>query len=287
MTHASRLLLALAERIVTPYTRLPCVVAASVTGSVAKGIADGYSDLDLTMIHDPSLASEDELAAIRLAHGAADRKWVIGDRASGSFAEAYLMGGVEVQIAHSTVSAWEQTLVDVLEKLDCTSPAQKALEGTLVGVALHGHEEIDRWRARIAAYPPALGEAMVKRHLAFFPVWGLEHQFRTRDATIWRHEMLVQAAQNLMGILAGLNGLYYTSFQFKRMGRFIDSMAIVPPRLAERVEELFGAETERSGAVLEALVRDTLSLVDAHMPSVDTAPHRARLDWRQQPWLVE
>lgn len=284
MTPQSKALLELAARVVAPYTTLPSIVAAMVTGSSAKGIADEFSDLDMTMYYDGDLPSEEDLRVLRESHGALARKWIIGDRASGSFAEAYVVERVEVQIGHTTVAAWEESIAEVLEGLDCTSPAQKALEGTLACRALYGEAHVERWKARIRAYPRPLGEAMVKKHLGFFPIWGLEHQFCTRDATIWYHEMLVQAAQNLVGILAGLNGLYFTTFQFKRMGRFLDAMTICPPELGPRVESLFRDDPGRAGSTLESLVRETLALVDEHMPSIDTAAARARLGWRQQPW---
>ena len=43
----------------------------------------------------------------------------------------------------------------------------------------------------------------------------------------------------LIAVLAGLNRLYFTTFQFKRTQRFIDEMDIKPDRLAQRIEALF------------------------------------------------
>lgn len=44
MTEQSKYLVALARRIVQPYTQLPTCKAAMVTGSAAKGLSDNYSD---------------------------------------------------------------------------------------------------------------------------------------------------------------------------------------------------------------------------------------------------
>jgi hypothetical protein len=284
MTAASDYLLALAKQVVLPYTRLPTVRAAMVTGSSAKGLSDHYSDLDLTIYYADSLPEEEELTAIRQQHGATTRKWIIGERLSGSFAEAYDLYGIEVQIGHTTVAAWEESMAQVLEKLEVDSPLQKALEGTLVCKALYGEEWINQWKAQIANYPPALATAMVEKHLAFFPVWGLEPHFRTRDATIWYYQILVEAAQNMVAILAGLNRLYFTTFQFKRMHTFLAQMTIAPTNFAARLDELFQMEMGDALDDLEALVAETIALVEAQMPSVDTTRAKRRIGWRLQPW---
>lgn len=284
MTPQSDYLVTLARKVLQPYTQLPTLRAAMVTGSAAKGLADNYSDLDMTCYYADTLPDEEALAAIRQQHGVADRKWLLGDRAEGSFAEAYDLYGIEVQIGHTTIAAWEASIDKVLVELDCASPLQKALEGTLACQALYGDAYIQQWKERLLAYPPALAEAMVKKHLAFFPLWGLEPHFRTRDATIWFYQSMVEAAQNLVGVLAGLNQLYFTTFQFKRMNRFFKQMTIAPIDLAPRLERLFQPDRTVAVAELEALVAETVTLVETYMPTIDTTKAKRRLGWRQQAW---
>lgn len=272
------------QRILRSYRGLPGACAAMLSGSVAKGLADFDSDLDLMLYYEAELPDEESLARIRVANGAKERTWVLGERASGSFAEAYPVDGVEVQIVHSTVAAWQAEMDQVLVGLDCESPLQKALEGTLAGRAVFGEEIIEAWQRRAADYPPALAEAMVKKHLAFFPMWGLETQFRTRDATIWYHASLAECAHHVVGILAGLNRLYFTTFQSKRMGRLVAAMKIAPEALGPRLDALFAKDMSEALPALERLVTETVELVERHMPSADTSAVRRRLGWRRRPW---
>lgn len=185
MTEASHYLVALARRLAQPYTELPQARAAMVTGSAAKGLSDFYSDIDMTIYYEAELPDEETLHTIRRGHDGSERKWTIGNRTEGDFVEAYHLNGIEVQIGHTTIAAWEAAIAQVLEELDVESPLHKAMEGTLACQALYGPEYIDKWKAQIAAYPDALAEEMVKKYLQFFPVWGLEPHFRTRDAAIW------------------------------------------------------------------------------------------------------
>ena len=94
----------------------------------------------------------------------------------------------------------------------------------------------------------------------------------------------MESAQNILGVLSGLNRLYFTTFQFKRMHRFIEQMTIAPSNFGDRIENLFQLEPSVAVIELEALVRETVELVELHMPQVDTSTAKQRLGWRQQPW---
>jgi hypothetical protein len=283
MSQASDYILGLARRMAPIYAANPRARAILVTGSVAEGLSDYYSDLDFGVYYD-ELPSEEELEQARRQIGGSERIWVIGSREEGSFAEAYDLYGIQCQVMHNTITAWEQQMAVVLEQLDVASPLQKALSGILASLPLYGEPLVREWQARAAAYPPALARAMVEKHLSFFPIWGLLGQFTSRDATIWRYQVLVEAAQNILAILAGLNRVYYSTFQFKRMNQFVRKLKLAPPNLAERLENLFHSDVETGAVELEKLVAETVALVEQEMPDLDTTAAKRRLGWRQPAW---
>jgi hypothetical protein len=283
MTEASEYLLSLARKIAYAYTANPKARAAMVTGSAALGHSDYYSDVDMTVYYD-ELPAEEELQQAREQIGGTDRRLLGGDRGEAAFAESFVFGGVECQVGHATIAAWERDMATVLEQHHVDTPLQKALSGTLDCLPLYGDEYIARWKAMAAAYPDALARAMVEKHLAFFPIWGLSERLGVRDSTLWRREILVESIQNLLGVLAGLNRLYYSTFQFKRMGDFISQMHHVSDNLAERIEKLFDIDLASAAIVLEELVGEVTALIEQHMPEIDTTPAKRRLGWRQQPW---
>ena len=283
-TQESDYLLGLGRRILFPYTRLPTVRAAMITGSSAEGVSDHYSDLDMTVYYDDELPSEEALAAIREGHGATERAWLLGDRADGNFAEAYELDGVQAQIGHATVAAWENDIAEVLERWNADTPLHNAMSGTLECVAVHGEDLIDRWKARIRAYPDGLARAMVETRLQIFPVWYVQDALDGRDATLWHFQIRVETAYALLGILAGLNRLYFTTFQFRKMRRFVGEMRIKPDRFAERLEALFQQTPAAAAASLEGLVGDVLALVEREMPDVDIARMQRRVGGRRPRW---
>jgi hypothetical protein len=149
---------------------------------------------------------------------------------------------------------------------------------------LYGNGLIEGWKVRAAAYPDALAQAMVEKYLTVFPLWSLQERFSARDAALWQYQCLIEAAQNILGVLAGLNRLYYSTFQFKRMRDFIGKMRVAPHALAERLEGLFVSSAAVAASQVEELFAETVALVEQEMPQVDTAAARRWLGDRQQPW---
>ncbi|MGF1479384.1 MAG: hypothetical protein ACFB4I_07820 [Cyanophyceae cyanobacterium] len=267
MNEASQYLFNLAQRSVKAYIANPEAKAAMVTGSVAQGQADCYSDVEMFIYYD-ELPAIEKLQLARQQNLGSEPTLTLGDRSDGFFGEFYFVDGVEFQIGNMTIAFWEQDIRTVLQELD-VSPLQKALSGMLNCIPLYGEALISQWKRQIADYPDALAQAMVENYLSFFPLWALQENFAARDTTLFQHQVRLEAGQNILGILAGLNRMYYTTFQFKRMKQFIDQMNIAPQNLYERLESLYHQEPLSTVHQLKELIAETVALVELHMPEVD------------------
>jgi hypothetical protein len=285
MTEASRYLVMVAKRFAATYVEHTRPGAILLTGSAATGDSDEYSDIDLIIYH-AQLPADEELAAARKSAGVDEILFVGGDRSAGRYQETYLIDGIECQVGHVTTGVWERDLARVLEDFDATSPSQKAIDGLLHGIPLHDGGLISRWQERAQAYPDGLARAMVLTHLRFVPIWRFQNRLWTRDACIWYHQILVEGSQNLLAVLAGINRLYFSPFQFKRMYAFVARMQIAPDRLADRLDALFGSEPATAVADLERLVTETVELVQVHLPDVDVSDVLQWLGTRERPWLL-
>jgi hypothetical protein len=94
---------------------------------------------------------------------------------------------------------------------------------------------------------------------------------------------LLEAAFNLLAVLGGLNRLYSTRFELKRMRAHVAKMELAPPRLADRLESLFRLEAEQAAAELGRLVEETRALVAREFPDLEL-PLRFPPGERQKPW---
>ena len=200
------------------------------------------------------------------------------------YAPRYDLDGLEIQAGHVTVAAWEARLDEVLGEIEPDGPWQKVLAHYPDALPLAGADLVEGWKARIRRYPEGWAQAMVDYHLNVFPIGRAYDQIAARDATLWTHQVLVEGAQRVLGMLAGLNGVYWSSFQFKRAHDFVGRLRWKPPHLADRIESLFRGDVPAAVAELESLVEETLDLIDAHMPGRATSSLRASIGARHAPW---
>jgi hypothetical protein len=87
--------------------------------------------------------------------------------------------------------------------------------------------------------------------------------------------------------VAGLNRRYYSPVQFKRARRFIDTLPNAPADFADRLDLLFAGDQPAAIGQLEGLVRETVALVEGHLPEVDTTAARRSLNERRPPWRLD
>jgi predicted nucleotidyltransferase len=274
---------ALASRIVEAALESVPLRAALLTGSAGRGDADFYSDIDLFLYVD-ELPPEGALDEIREAVGGTEplRKSPPTEHFSSL---EFTLDGVRTEVSFTTLARVEWRIEQLLERVEeVDSPLQKILAAILEGLPLYGEEVIEGWRARVRHYPEPLRRAMVERYWNFFPLWYESEAVAARDAELWRLDMLLDAAFNLLGVLAGLNRLYFNRFELKRMRALIGRMELSPPHLADRLESLFRLEREAAAAELGRLVEETRALVAAEMPDVEL-PLRFPPGCRHRPWV--
>jgi hypothetical protein len=257
----------LAERLVALELEHASPAAALLTGSVSTGEADEYSDIDLILYFADTIPGDAAIEAVRLGAGGGEAI-PIGPRTELAYAIQFPIDGVQVQLAHETLASVEADISKVVDEHEVDTPLHKLLEGLHTGVPLHGTETIERLRSR-AAYSEALQRAMVQTFWRFSPLWYVADQLERRDAIVWRYEVMAQSAYNVLGVLAGLNRVWFTTFQLKRMRKLVDSFELAPPRLAERIEALFDPDAKKAVAELENLVGETRELVRERFPDLE------------------
>ncbi|MEI8281511.1 MAG: hypothetical protein WCG75_03805 [Armatimonadota bacterium] len=276
------LLQKLVDKVVAPYAKMPQTRAILSIGSVSYGIVDKSSDIDIALYYD-ELPSDEQLTDAMIQNGAEKLNWQIGSRAEGGLIDSYMVYGVECQFAHTTLAAMDHDMDSILVDLDVDNPFQKALSGVMAGVTIMGDDLIQQYKLRASNYPEALQTAMVNRFMNFQPLWAIEDRMSVRDAELWRMQALVEGSYNLLGVLAGLNRLYYSSFQFKRMHAFVDQMQWKPQDLANRITSVFKGHPNASQE-FRSLVAETVALVEQHMPTIDTTVVHTRLNREVHRW---
>ena len=272
---------ALSRRVVAAALELGPLRAALLAGSGARGDADFFSDVDLLLYVD-ELPPDDRLEALCAAVGGTRPVWI-----AASWLIQFDVDGVAVQVGYSTLARIEEELDTALVRLEevIGSPNQKMLSGLLEGLPLHGESVIAAWRERAAAYPEPLRRASIEHHWRFFPLWYYGEAMSRRDSELWRLDMLLEGAFNLLGVLAALNRVYYARFELKRLRKLVEKLALAPPQLADRLESLFRLPPPDAANELGRLVIETRELVLRELPDLEL-PLRRPPGERIQPWTL-
>ena len=180
--------------------------------------------------------------------------------------------------AGSSSLTWRKILDELERGREPDSPSQhKVAMGLLHGMPMRGDGLLAGWRARVSVFPDVLARSMAKHHLRVFPYWLAARRLARRDARLFELQSLLDGAFHVVGALSAANGLYFTTFQFKRMRAYIAGVTNAPTNLADRLESLFTPPSEAAAGELRRLVSETVDFVEARFPDLDTPKVRSLL----------
>ena len=258
--------LLIARRIVDGLAVRTPLRATLLAGSVAAGIADEHSDIDLLHYYTELPDREGFDGALRDLGGEP-----IGDisepRREG-FAGRYRFDGIEVQTGGNLIASLDERLERIAAG-DVDWITAKVAMGLIDGIPLFGDDLIREWQSR-ARYPESLRRREVEANLGWFPIWAIDGHLAARDAGLFRRQMLLDGAFRVVAILSAVNRLYFTTFQFKRAGAHFDAMKVKPDHLTERIDKVANAEPSAAAEELRQLVEETKAIVKAEIPEVET-----------------
>jgi hypothetical protein len=267
---------ALAEIVAPAYAANPKVVGVLLAGSVARGIADQFSDIEIDIFWQAPPTDEDRSAPIERAGWPTVYRHVDENE----WADGFLIAGVKVDTSQFLVSTLDRWLDDVLVRADTEPEYQVRITAIQHGQPLYGAGLIERWRAKTAAYPDALAHAMAAEYGGFRPRYLLE-MLAARDDLLLLHQDLVAAEQQILSVLMGVNRMYAPHPFHKWLDWEIGQLKIAPPNLNRRLRQILRAEPCAAVDQLGELIEETFALIEQYLPEFDTSAARAVFDERR------
>jgi len=279
MNEASAGRLALAHQLAPYYRANPKVAAMAVEGSVARGYADRFSDIDLAIFWALAPTEKERRDIIKQAKGR-HVQLVPYNRDEACWSDTYDVDGVIIDVRHLGVEATERILAEVLEGYDPSLAKQQHLAALLSALPLSDPSVLTRWQEKAKVYPRTLAVAMVRAHLLFRPAWEQE-QLAERGDLLALYESFCTVEKHVLLVLMGLNRIYYPGWQW--VDRLMEQMRIAPLNLAPRFKQVFGIVSidPLAGVYqLHDLIEETFRLVETQLSELDTAQARARFQER-------
>ena len=281
MNRASAWRLALARKISPAYTSNPKVEALVVAGSVARGHADRYSDIQIDIFWAEPPDDDERRAAAARAGGTDPLLWPYQDD---EWSDHYFVGGTRIELSQVLTSSAEKFLADVVDGYDTSAEKQMIVAAIQHAIPLHGTPLVERWQRKARHYPDGLARAMVAQHLCFDSAWYEHEMLADRDDLVFLYDLCCDLEKRLFGVLLGLNRIYLPHLRYKWMDSLIGEMRLCPPDLGVRMKQVFRMAPRTGVRLLHELTVETLDLVEAHMPEVDTRPAWQMLQQQREPW---
>ena len=266
----------LATEVASIYSCDPRVIAVALGGSVARGLTDRYSDADIyCYCHD--LPSEQDFVAWAQQAGG-ERCKCYGDAVA--IWGHYYFDDFMIDVKLMLVSSLETVLEDVIDRFDMDEGKHFMVGGILDCAPVFGEALIEKWKAKVAAYPVELARAKVSQHLWFGPHWYLQPMLQDRGEILYVYEFFHRWTRNIVGILAGLNRRYDRG-ELKGVALFLENMPIKPKDVVGRLQSCYRMEAETALDAFHQLIEDVFDLVERDMPEIDT--HEARRIFNHPP----
>ena len=274
---------AVAETVAAAYAANSSVHGVLLAGSVARNLADDFSDVEIDVFWGEPPTDSDRRRPFQ------DHGWelVASEVDEHEWADSFLVRGVKVDTSQFLVSTIDAWIGDVMVAGDTEPELQVRITALRQGHALHNPALIERWRARTEPYPDVLCHAMVDEGLDFRPRERLD-MLAARDDVLMLHSDLVDNVRGVLDTLMGLNRVYAPHPWHKWLDWEIGQLPIAPSRLNQRIRRLLSNDARTAVAETVALVHDTFELVDRHLPGYDTSRRRAAFDRapQQTRWLL-
>ncbi|SMB81812.1 nucleotidyltransferase domain-containing protein [Deinococcus hopiensis] len=243
------------------------LAAAMVGGSVARGLADAASDLEIGVFWQQPPTDEDRTQLLQ-ALG------VQKPRSFPYFPEEDLwldqgqLGGVRLDLIHRTVEGVEAGISAVLAAQTVDLHALNALSALQSGVPLFGEHLLNTWRIQAQHYPRPLALAVMDVHLEPTPTsWLQQHAVRREYVPLYGQ--LIRDQKNILMVLMAMNSVYPPHAEFKWLGALEALLPLRPRLLVQRLEEVLSASPAQGIETLHALWEETYALAGQHFPEAE------------------
>ena len=296
----SRAGLKLARSLARMYSDRPEVRAVIAGGSVARGCADEYSDVEIGVFWETPPSDKERKDAIRRMGGEVWRFDPFSDgRASEHIgvSEAVVgsklyRGTAMVSPIHMSVDAADQWIGAFIDDLDTAGKKYELAAAISYGLPLYGHDLLEGWNKRVNSFPKRLAIKLVQQNLWLGPWFKWTASIERSDHLVTAQH-LVWMQHGIVSVLAALNREYLPSVEHKWVEWLLERLETKPADCASRLKATF--TTDDLGLAVRNLIElgmEVIDLVETDLPEVNEISlfdeHReVNTKWARRRWALD
>ena len=247
------------------------IKAIVIAGSVARGYADEYSDIEIPIFWE-TLPDDATRHAIVNALNAEFLYAYDGP----AHEDQLLIDGVQVDLWDVSTTHQEEILDTVLQKHDFDLGTLNALDTIRSCIPLFGHEIVAKWKIRAEEYPDELAAKIIQEHLAAFSIGELFVLGKRNNPTAF-YSRLSFLQQEAFLVLLALNRRYFPTFKW--IYQTLESMQVKPEAIDRSFRKAY--ETSYAEAIedTKSILEEIVHLVEGQFPQIDTSLVYRRLSY--------
>jgi len=222
MNAASQWRFKIAERVALIYAENQKVAAVIVGGSTARGHADRYSDVEISVFwHQLPTEADRKIVVeqsgadlIRLYPYFEDEQVWCDDFMIGRSEPDQPKSGLLVEVAHHIVDMIDTILKQVIQEYNPDAQKLNLIAGVVDGISISGSDLLTQWKNQAKAYPRELSLAVIRRHAQIDHFWRWQMWLERGDYRILMYQSFVEVQKKLLHMLLGLNCQFYFGFKW-------------------------------------------------------------------------
>ncbi|RMD02857.1 nucleotidyltransferase domain-containing protein [Clostridium autoethanogenum] len=213
----------LAKQICEKVKIIEGVKAIVIGGSVARGYADEYSDLEIPIFWDKLLNENTRKLIVKELN--AEYFYPYNYEANEN---NVVVNEFRIDLWHLTVEDEEDTIKGVLVDLKTDFGYSNAMDTIRTCIPLFGEKIVYSWKDRAKGYPKELAIKNIKESLQSIDSTQAELYIQRQNSTLI-YEHIANLQKNIFLILLALNKLYFPTFKW--MYKSLETFKIKPENI--------------------------------------------------------
>lgn len=260
---------ALAERMARAYAENPKAEVVMVAGSVGRGTADAYSDVEIDVYYSAAPTESERVEAVRRCGAALDHL----NEDEVEWEEQMSFSGFPAATSTFLSSTMETFLDRVVDAGDPDPEAQVRLFSLLNAETVVGESKVERWRARARRYPDSLQLLTLKQSLQFGSLFRNVDMLLARNDVTGLYDGMLDCQKRIVRAILALNRTYLpTPEPIPKLDEVIAGMEVKPKDLSARLKQVLLDEPHTGVERLEKVIHEVLELVAGRVSGLS-------LDW--------